>query len=129
MGKLNATQSCRQYAARGKQEISKEMIDVLEKDKSPINYDYKNTLQHERRLLLRAEPQIGKTQAYLQFLKVLQSRLSSITIDLPDIPDAPNRMISGTLNPHKWFYPYWLTLSNPLDFTPYKKLVRTGVSD
>ena len=44
---------------------------------SKDSYDFKNTSKHENRILLQAEPQIGKTGSYLYLIKLLRDNILS----------------------------------------------------
>lgn len=58
------------YKARGNEKI--------EGEKKLCSYDYGiRNKHHTKRIVLRAQPQIGKTHAYFQFLKLVKEKLET----------------------------------------------------
>lgn len=61
---------------------------------------------HDRRLLLMAECQIGKTGSYLAYLQLLDHHINKEDESLPIT--AP--MVREGIQLHEWFVPYWHSL-------------------
>ncbi|XP_068229793.1 uncharacterized protein [Palaemon carinicauda] len=84
------------------------------------HYDYNNTDKHGNRILLGAEPQIGKTGVYLKVISILQRLFSSTKgyneeemeeDEDDDISDETDDLEEKT-EKCKWIYPYWKDIHN-----------------
>ncbi|CAM9617174.1 unnamed protein product [Ectocarpus sp. 12 AP-2014] len=67
----------------------------------------KTSTRNERRLVLSAECQVGKTGAYLHYLKILKRAASPIATPPPPFP-----IVASSGDVVSWLLPHWRTLSN-----------------
>ncbi|KAL9979250.1 hypothetical protein ACROYT_G016884 [Oculina patagonica] len=90
------------------------------------SYDYENEQKHPNRILLQAEPQIGKTGTYLCLIRDL--RLDILGKEKCSVSSAPvfdegifyheecdlseERVVSETEKRQDWQFPYWKTIQN-----------------
>ena len=93
------------------------------------SYDHQNELQHKNRLLLQAEPQIGKTGAYLYFIQRLRQAVcqdeqerrafeeyfEDEVTDESEISDwSPD---TSPFDSSAWHFPYWKDMLNMRSIT------------
>ena len=91
------------------------------------SYDYQNAKKHSNRILLLAEPHIGKTGTYLCLIRDLRldilgkkkDSLSATPAFDEDIfyqhkqcPVSKEIAVSETLETQDWQFPYWKTIKN-----------------
>ncbi|CAB1118332.1 unnamed protein product [Ectocarpus sp. CCAP 1310/34] len=76
------------------------------KTNTPISKDKTGT-RNERRLVLSAECQVGKTGAYLHYLKILKRAASPIATPPPPFP-----IFASSGDVVSWLLPHWRMLSN-----------------
>ena len=78
------------------------------------HYDVDKARTHERRLLLFAECQIGKTGAYLEYIRLLRHAVNRVPKFAPE---------SCLEDGRSWDFPYWLNLCNEtrLDYSQPKE--------
>jgi hypothetical protein len=94
-------------------DIGKFKLAASPEGKNKVHYDTENKLKEVdlHRMLLKAECQIGKTGAFLAFLKLLNDEINAFPSPLATTVVAitePERYRYG----YQWFYPFWKDLSN-----------------
>lgn len=89
--------------------LSVKDISEFELNKKQDHYDLSVQSEcqyHDRRLLLMAECQIGKTGSYLAYLQLLDRHINKEDESLPIA--AP--IVRQGIQLHEWFVPYWYSL-------------------
>ena len=81
------------------------------------SYDYGNEQEHCNRILLQAEPQIGKTGTYLCLIKTLRLDILNAfeegSFYIYKHCDSVEDSMDGSVNNDEdWQYPYWKTIEN-----------------
>ena len=91
------------------------------------SYDYQNAKKHCNRILLHAEPQIGKTGTYLCLIRDLRLDIlgkkkdslsatpafdEGIFYQHKQCPVSEEIAVSETLETQDWQFPYWKTIKN-----------------
>jgi len=82
-------------------------------DVGKYRFDTQNCLYpvHQRRLVLSAETQIGKTGAYLHFLSLLRDKIGRQTQEPPPtLLESDPETVTVACARHKWIRPYWRDL-------------------
>ena len=93
------------------------------------SYDYGNKKTHCNRILLQAEPQIGKTGTYLCLIKQLREEILGIEGEgsfylHAQYDSLDDTMESSANSDEDWHFPYWKTIENSPSL--YEKAVGKG---
>ena len=82
------------------------------------NYDSNNMDQHQNRLLLQAEPQIGKTGVFLKLISLLRLKIigshqeDSVEFDDDNDSESDQDINNNEILADNWSYPYWKDMRN-----------------
>ena len=130
MSAISCTRADRYMStSKSKWERKSSSLRWLDYEAHKDSYDYGNKKTHCNRILLQAEPQIGKTGTYLCLIKQLREEILGIEDEgsfyLHAQYDSLDETMESSVNSDEdWHFPYWKTIENSPSL--YEKAVGKG---
>ena len=130
MSAISCTRADRYMStSKSKWERKSSSLRWLDYEAHKDSYDYGNNKTYCNRILLQAEPQIGKTGTYLCLIKQLREEILGIEDEgsfyLHAQYDSLDETMESSVNSDEdWHFPYWKTIENSPSL--YEKAVGKG---